>query len=66
MGWGQFLTLHWEILEATDFFTVEVATWHGLVTYYVLLVMELVTRRVHSAGIAPHPPRASCSNDLGN
>ena len=33
MGWAQFLTLHWEVLAATDFFTVEVATWHGLVTY---------------------------------
>jgi putative transposase len=44
MSWSQFLTIHWEILAATDFFTVEVATWHGLVTYYVLVVMELATR----------------------
>jgi transposase InsO family protein len=42
-------------LAATDFFTVEVATWHGLVTYYVLVVMELSTRRVYVAGITPHP-----------
>jgi hypothetical protein len=34
MGWAQFLRLHWAVLAATDFFTVEVATWHGLVTYY--------------------------------
>ena len=33
MSWAQFLKLHWEVLAATDFFTVEVATWHGLVTY---------------------------------
>jgi putative transposase len=33
MSWSQFLTMHWEVLAATDFFTVEVATWHGLVTY---------------------------------
>ncbi len=38
MSWAQFLKLHWEVLAATDFFTVEVATWHGLVTYYVFLV----------------------------
>jgi putative transposase len=43
------------VLAATDFFTVEVATWHGLVTYYVLFVMELATRRVQIAGITPHP-----------
>src|ERR671935_473486 len=41
MSWVQFLTLHWDVLAATDFFTVEVAPWHGLVTYYVLFVMEL-------------------------
>jgi putative transposase len=55
MSWAQFLKLHWEVLAATDFFTVEVATWHGLVTYYVLVVMELATRRVHVVGITPHP-----------
>ena len=55
MSWAQFLKLHWEVLAATDFFTVEVATWHGLVTYYVLVVMELGTRRVQIAGITPHP-----------
>src|SRR5262249_47172020 len=55
MDWRQFLKLHWAVMAATDFFTVEVATWHGLVTYYVLVVMELATRRVHIAGITPHP-----------
>jgi transposase InsO family protein len=55
MSWAQFLKLHWEVLAAADFFTVEVVTWHGLVTYYVLVVMELATRRVHVAGITPHP-----------
>jgi len=58
MSWSQFLKLHWEVLAATDFFTVEVATWHGLVTYYVLVVMELSTRRVEIAGITPHPHAA--------
>ena len=67
MGWAQFLKLHWEVLAATDFFTVEVATWHGLVTYYVLVVMELATRRVHIAGITPHPTAAfmqQCARQL--
>jgi putative transposase len=58
MDWVQFLKLHWEVLAATDFFTVEVATWHGVVTYYVLVVMKLATCRVHIAGITPHPTAA--------
>jgi len=67
MSWAQFLTMHWQVLAATDFFTVEVATWHGLVTYYVLIVMELATRRVHIAGITPHPTAAfmqQCARQL--
>jgi putative transposase len=67
MSWGQFLKTHWEVLAATDFFTVEVATWHGLVTYYVLVVMELATRRVQVAGITPHPTAAymqQCARQL--
>src|SRR5437588_6074284 len=67
MSWAQFLKLHWEVLAATDFFTVEVATWHGLVTYYVLVVMELATRQVQVAGITPHPTAAfmqQCARQL--
>jgi Homeodomain-like domain len=67
MNWTQFLKLHWEILAATDFFTVEVATCHGLVTYYVLFVMELSTRRMQIAGITPHPSAAfmqQCARQL--
>jgi putative transposase len=67
MSWSQFLKLHWEVLAATDFFTVEVATWQGLMTYYVLFVMELATRRVHIAGITPHPTAAfmqQCARQL--
>jgi putative transposase len=67
MRWTQFLKMHWEVLAATDFFTVEAATWHGLVTYYVLVVMELATRRVQIAGITPHPTAAfmqQCARQL--
>ena len=66
-SWSPFLKLHWDVLAATDFFTVEVATWHGLVTYYVLVVMALATRRVHIAGMAPHPTAAfmqQCARQL--
>ena len=67
MSWTQFLKLHWAVLAATDFFTVEVATWHGLVTYDVLVVMELATRRIQIAGITPHPTMAfmqQCARQL--
>jgi len=67
MSWSQFLKMHWEVLAATDFFTVEVATWHGIVTYYVLVAMELATRRVQVAGITPHPTAAfmqQCARQL--
>jgi putative transposase len=67
MPWAQFLKMHWEVLAAMDFFTVEVMTWHGLVTDYVLVVMELATRRVQVAGITPHPTAAfmqQCARQL--
>jgi len=67
MSWSQFLRTHWDVLAATDFFTVEVVTWHGLVTYYVLVVMELASRRVQVAGITPHPTAAfmqQCARQL--
>jgi len=55
MPWSMFLKAHWRALAASDFFTVEVWSWSGLVTYYVLFVMELATRRVCIAGITKHP-----------
>jgi putative transposase len=67
MSWAQLLTLHWDVLAATDFFPVEVATWQGLVTYDGLVVMELATRRVQGAGITPHPTAAfmqQCARQL--
>ena len=56
--WRTFLTAHWESVAATDFFTVEVATFRRLVTYYVLVVIELSSRKVHIAGITPGPDSA--------
>ena len=53
--WRTFLAAHWETVAATDFFTVEVATVRRLVTYYVLVVIELSSRKVHIAGITPRP-----------
>ena len=40
-------------MAAIDFTTIEVWTKGGLVTYYLLFVMELATRRVHLAACTP-------------
>jgi transposase InsO family protein len=40
---------------ATDFFTAEVSTWCGLVTYYILFFIHLDSRKVYVAGVTPHP-----------
>ena len=56
--WRTFLTAHWEAVAATDFFTVEVATLGRLVTFYVLVGIELSSRKVHVAGITPGPDSA--------
>jgi transposase InsO family protein len=53
--WREFLRSNWSCLAAADFFTVEAWGCRGLVTYYALFVMDLATRRVHVAGITPHP-----------
>ncbi len=43
------------VTAGMDFFIAEVLTWRGLVTYYVLFVIELETRRVTVAGVTRHP-----------
>ena len=53
--WKTFLKAHWDVIAATDFLTVEVWTKGGLVTFYVLFVIELATRRVEVAGITTSP-----------
>jgi putative transposase len=45
-------------LAAVDFTTIEVWTKNGLVTFYLLFVMELVSRRVHFAGSTTSPEDA--------
>ncbi len=53
--WKEFLRTHFDVLAATDFFTVEVWTALGLVRYHVLFVIRLATREVQIAGIIPEP-----------
>jgi len=53
--WKDFIRAHMDVLAGTDFFTVEVLTLRGLVTYYVLFFIHLESRRIEVAGITPHP-----------
>ena len=50
--WKEFLTQHWELIVAADFFTVEVWTASGLQRFVVLFFIELSTRRVEIGGIS--------------
>ena len=54
-SWSDFIRSHMDVLAGTDFFTVEVLTWRGLATYYVLFFIHLGSRRVSIAGITDHP-----------
>jgi transposase InsO family protein len=56
--WKDFIRTHLDVLVATDFFTAEVWTLGGLVTYYVLFFLHLGSRKVHVAGVTPHPNEA--------
>jgi transposase InsO family protein len=53
--WADFIRSHLAVLAGIDFFTIEVLTWRGLATYYVLFFLHLETRRVTLAGITKHP-----------
>ena len=50
-----FLRAHWGAIAGADFFTTEVWTWRGLVTYYTVFVIDLASRRAQIAGSTPHP-----------
>ncbi|HEY6344926.1 MAG TPA: hypothetical protein VIY49_25805, partial [Bryobacteraceae bacterium] len=56
--WKEFIQSHLAVLAGIDFFTVEVLTWRGLVTYYILFFIHLGSRRVSLAGITRHPDQA--------
>jgi len=53
--WKEFIRSHLDVLWATDFFSTEVWTLGGLVTFYVLFFIKLDTREVHIAGVTANP-----------
>jgi transposase InsO family protein len=56
--WKEFIRTHLDVLVAIDFFTAEVWTLGGLVTYYILFFIHLGSRKAHVAGVTPHPDAA--------
>jgi len=62
MTWRTFVQAHWSALLAADFFTTEVWTTRGLVTYYTAFVIELHSRRPYSRHHAI-PGRGLCYAD---
>jgi transposase len=56
--WTEFIRSHTSVLWATDFFSTEVWTLGGLVTFYVLFFIKLDTRELHIAGVTAHPSEA--------
>jgi putative transposase len=63
--WKEFIRTHLDVLVATDFFTAEVWTLGGLVTYYVLFFIHLGSRQVHIAGNTA-PPFNTSSTQPGS
>ena len=55
VSWKEFIRSHRDVLVGMDFFTAEVLTLKGLLTYYVLFFIHLETRRVGLAGFTPYP-----------
>jgi transposase InsO family protein len=53
--WKEFIRIHMEVLWASDFFSTEVWTFGGLVTFYVLFFIKLDTREVRMVGVTAHP-----------
>jgi hypothetical protein len=54
-SWQTFLRAHWGAIAGADFFTTEVWTWRGLVTFYTVFVIDLASRRLQVVGSTPHP-----------
>ena len=65
-SWQTFLRAHWGEIAAADFFTTEVWTWHGLVTFYTVFVIDLASRRVQILGSTRYPDETFMSQIVRN
>jgi putative transposase len=55
ISWADFIKSHTDCLLATDFFTTEVWTALGLITYYCLFFIHIQTRKIYFGGITSNP-----------
>jgi hypothetical protein len=63
MSWSQFLKMHWGMLAAADFFTVEVSTWYGLVTYYVQYFGQIIRAGSFMRPADDNRDESTCNDD---
>jgi hypothetical protein len=54
-NWKTFLRGHWHVRGSIDFTTTEVWTPFGMRTYYILIAMQMSTRRIQICRITPTP-----------
>ena len=64
-SWQTFLRAHWGAIAGADFFTTEVWTWRGLVTYYTVFVIDVAHAACKSSDPRPIPTRCSCNRLSG-
>jgi putative transposase len=57
-NWKEFIRIQMDVLVATDFSTTVVWIWCGLITFSVLFLIHLGSRKVHVARMTPHPHEA--------
>lgn len=58
MKWRTFVRTHAHLIAAADFFTTEMWTARGLVTYYTFFVIDVSSRVVRIAGTTTNPTAA--------
>lgn len=53
--WKEFLSSHWNVLAACDFFSIELLVKGKLIRCMVLFAIDLSTRKVEILGVRPQP-----------
>jgi putative transposase len=65
-SWGEFLKIHWHTLWQCDFFSKRVWTWTGPIDLYLLVFLEVGTRKAWISSATAHPDTAWVSQQTRN